>query len=231
MFGRDRSKVIREFYEVEVGPEEIALVHMDYSALLVKLRDKVLAFDVADLLGRKEVAEIRKLDYLLFTHDHYDHYNKEATLALYEAATPKIIAPDTIYDDIKGEIPVYKISGGESIAVDELKVTGIEGKHVGPIVLYLLEVGGVKLFHGGDSGYVPLREYRADVAFVPTGKPSPTASPNDAYQMVMDLEPSLIVPIHGAKSQHEDFKAKVERALPEARVLIVEKWKVEKATI
>jgi len=50
----------------------------------------------------------------------------------------------------------------------------------------LIEFDGFRIFHGSDSGFVESLknvEPRVHVAIVPTGDPSPTASPQDALEM------------------------------------------------
>ena len=39
------------------------------------------------------------------------------------------------------------------------------------------------MFHAGDSGYVQVKDYPSDLAFLPTGSPSPTASPEYALKL------------------------------------------------
>ena len=83
----------------------------------------------------------------------------------------------------------------------------------------------MSIFHGGDSGFVPLKGLKADVAFLPTGEPSPTASPTDALKMALDLNPKLVVTIHGSKAQNKQFQSLAGKELPEAKVYIPERWK------
>lgn len=73
--------------------------------------------------------------------------------------------------------------------------------------MFLLEVDGLRIFHGGDSGYSQsIKDLgRADVAFLPTGDPSPTASPEDAMKMALDLSPKLVVLFHGSPEEHASF--------------------------
>jgi len=84
----------------------------------------------------------------------------------------------------------------------------------------------VNIFHGGDSAYVPLRFFRAELAFVPAGDPSPTASPEDALKMAQDLRPKVIVGMHGSDSQYQKLAAIAKTALPDASVMIPQTMKV-----
>jgi L-ascorbate metabolism protein UlaG (beta-lactamase superfamily) len=60
------------------------------------------------------------------------------------------------------------------------------------------------------------------LAFLPTGDPSPTASPQDAFNMASDLKPSVVVAIHGSSSQSKDFENRIKGAMPNTTVIIPE---------
>lgn len=104
-----------------------------------------------------------------------------------------------------------KANAGEKRELDGFSFTSVAGIHRGPIVLFLVEAGGISIFHGGDSAYVPLGGLRADLALVPTGSPSPTASPRDALRMISDLGPKVVAMFHGSASQHIEFLSLVEK--------------------
>ncbi len=95
-----------------------------------------------------------------------------------------------------------------------------KGKHIGPIYLYHIKIGDIRIFHGGDSSYVSLKKFPSDVAFVPTGEPSPTCSPKKAFKMARDMKPQVAVAIHGSPSQHMKFKKKMEADLAATSVII-----------
>jgi L-ascorbate metabolism protein UlaG (beta-lactamase superfamily) len=105
-------------------------------------------------------------------------------------------------------------------------VTPVQGKHVGPIILFHIQVGNIGIFHGGDSAYVPLKNLKAGLAFLPAGDPSPTASPEDALKMALDLKPKIIVAVHGSDSQYQKLAAIAKTALPDASVIIPQTMKV-----
>ena len=81
---------------------------------------------------------------------------------------------------------------------------------------------GIAIFHGGDSGYVELKNYPSDVAFLPTGRMSPTASPENAYKMAVDLKPKQILPMHGSEKQKHQFEEKIRNGMSQSEVLMIE---------
>ena len=80
------------------------------------------------------------------------------------------------------------------------------------------------LFHGGDSGYVSLKEYPSQVAIVPVGRMSPTASPENAFKMVADLKPDVAISMHGSEKQKRQFEQKVKEAMPKTTVWAIEPY-------
>jgi len=67
---------------------------------------------------------------------------------------------------------------------------------------------------------VPVKDYPSDLAFLPTGNPSPTASPEAAFKMAADLKPSVIVAIHGSEAENKEFEQKIKQNMPNSSVII-----------
>jgi len=53
-------------------------------------------------------------------------------------------------------------------------------------------------------------ESRVHVAMVPAGDPSPTASPQVAFEMTQATNPYVVIPMHGSPEQMEEFSNLVE---------------------
>lgn len=80
-------------------------------------------------------------------------------------------------------------------------------------LVYLFEINGFRIFHGADSGFVnSLNEIDGDIhiSLVPTGDPSPSASPQSAYQMAKSTNPIVAYAMHGSESQNEEFVSLVQ---------------------
>lgn len=233
-FGKSKIDAIKQLYTLDLDENEVGVLYLGLSGVIIRVGDKTIALDISDMLGKKEAEALQKLDYLLYTHGHYDHYNLRSCMWVFEETNTRIIAESSVYRELRGRIPsdnLIEAKEGDTIKFDDFNISVIRGVHVGPIVLYLMDSKGIKVFHGGDSGYVPLRGYSADLAFIPTGKPSPTASPNDALRMSLDLKPRVIVPIHGAKSEHEEFERLIENNLPTAQLVIINEFEARKISL
>lgn len=200
---------------------EIHALYLGYSGIAIKTGGLGLLFDPANMVD-SEVLEFLmqcKPMIVLYTHDHYDHYNAEALKTLIRRLDCRVIVEPAMIGRLKGIVEagrLFPAEHGGIVEVEGVKVTGVKGRHVGPITLYHVEVSGVKVFHGGDSGYVELtRLSPVDLAILPCGTPSPTASPRDAYKMALDLKPKHVVAVHGSNTEMEEFRRLLAEGLPE----------------
>jgi len=209
-----------------MGNGKIELTYHGYSAVTIKTLNHTLIIDPSNLIGKETIEKIKSWNVktiILYTHDHYDHYHEETLKTLYSQLQCPIIVDPSMTMKTSRIIPREKIHPAThetKMKIFEAWITGIKGKHVGPITLYQIQVDGIGIFHGGDSAHVNLTKHRADIAITPTGEPSPTANPIDAYKMVIDLKPKIAIAIHGSKTQHQQFKNLVEKDMPTTKIII-----------
>jgi len=218
---------IKKLFASSPGKDEVALMYLGYSGIIVRTSKRVIIIDPADLLKDEEVKTLKGVDLLLFTHSHGDHYKPDVTLNIFKATNAPILAEPIVANDLKGKVPVNKLTAatpGKAYTFDEISVNTVQGIHRGPINLYQIKVGEVSMFHAGDSGYVQVKDYPSDLAFLPTGSPSPTASPEYALTMAMELKPSVAVAIHGSVDQSKEFEAKMKEKMPKTSVIIAEPY-------
>ncbi|MFI3175266.1 MAG: hypothetical protein R3Y53_08760 [Bacillota bacterium] len=129
--------------------------------------------------------ELGNVDYLLFTHSHYDHYYSPYFFEYMEHNTVKgLVLPDL--DDTNGLDEAWKLYGDKHIEIPEnTKVELEEGlfvsrfvvRHVGeqfhhlPVACFIVEMDGVKslFISDGDyhiADYEKVAELECDYAFV-----------------------------------------------------------------
>lgn len=156
-------------------------------------------------------------DVVVVTHDHYDHANVEGV-----AGSPMVLRgldSDGRWaevDETVGDVRIRTVGTWH----DEVR-----GAKRGRNSLVVLELGGLRVVHGGDLGHVLSEEQvRAvgpvDVLLMPAGGVY-TVSPTEARQVVRQLRPRrMVVPIH---FQTEPLTIQLEpveaflQGLPEAR--------------
>ena len=231
---KGKADSVRDLFSPALERSEAAFMYLGYSGVVLRMMGGTVAFDVADLLKGEEIRALESLDLLLFTHSHGDHYKSRETLEIFRATGAQIVAEPLVARDLRGKVPSDKLTAaepGRTYDIGDFKITAVRGVHRGPINLYHVKMGELSVFHGGDSGYVSVSEYPADLVFLPTGRPSPTASPEDALRMALDLKPKVAVAIHGSASQNSAFEKAVREKVPETTVVIPEPYKPKKVAL
>ncbi len=76
-----------------------------------------------------------------------------------------------------------------------------------------------------------MNQFKPDIAFVPTGQPSPTCSPEAAFKMIFDLSPGVAVTMHGTQIENNSFKKLVLEKRPSTNIIIPETDVVNTITI
>lgn len=229
------EKAFVELAKLKLGAGEIAFFLREYSTMAVRTGRHTFLIDPADFFAAEEVSALGKVNAILITHEHYDHFNDSATVELQKATGATVVCNPGAYAPLSGKIEKEKLKvleAGKTAEVGGIKVTALESVHPGskPLV-FLVESNGSRFFHGSDSGYPRnIEKYKgqARVAFVPVGTPSPTASVGDAVKMVKALGSEKAVPIHGSGGEASDFKQRIGEEMPRVQVVIPEPLKVYK---
>lgn len=225
---------VKDLFSMSLAENEVAILFLGYSGVIVRTFDEALAFDLADLIGFRDIQDIGKLDAIFYTHSHYDHYHSRIAEHLLKRTGAPLVIDRSMYNDVLKFAPKEKIHIGEpgkQISIGHLLVSSVRGKHVGPITLYHVKLKRFSMFHGADSAYVPLKDLPVDVALLPTGEPSPTASPEDALEMVKDLKPRVVAVFHGSEYQHDKLRKSLMKDMPQVQFIALEKKKISKFTI
>jgi len=224
MFRKSKADEIGKFFASPLQKNELAVFYLDVSGFIVRSLNQTVLIDPAGMLKDDEVAELKTVNLVLFTHDHMDHFSPGKTEDIFKATGAPVLAEAKVAGKLKGKIPADKLvsaENGKTYTLGGVNATAIQGIHRGPIILYQIKMDGVTLFHGGDSGYVSLKDYPSQVAIVPVGRMSPTASPENAYRMVADVKPDVAIAMHGSDKQKQQFEQKVKEAMPQTAVLIM----------
>ncbi len=223
MFRRSKAEEIGSFFALELSENQIAVIYFGASGILARTPKQTVLIDAAGFLKDDETAALKEINLLLFTHSHMDHFSAGKTLKLFKKTGAPVLAEAKVADKLKGSIPDEKLTSatsGQTYAYGDLTVKAVQGVHRGPIMLFQIKMGNLLVFHAGDSGYVPLKDYQSQIAFLPTGGMSPTASPENAFKMASELKPNLVVVMHGSKGQHQKFENLLKEKMPQTKVII-----------
>lgn len=146
---------------------------------------------------------------ILVTHGHFDHLGDAIELS--KTHQVPVYAP--------GETAIYCAGEGATASVMNIGgvlreedfafkiVTAIHSSSVGPERKYgghpagfLLNFGGFRVYHAGDTAYfdemsLVIRKHDLDLALLPIGGTT-TMDPTDAIDAVNLLKPTVVVPMH-----------------------------------
>jgi len=178
-------------------------------------------------------AESIKADFIFVTHNHGDHIGDTISIAKQTGATVYSVVEiaEQVIRPAGVKSAMGNIGGKQSTPFGSVKyVSAIHGSGIpgGLACGYLLEIGGKKIYHAGDTALTRdmelLAEENIDVALLPIGS-FYTMGPEDAARAVKMIKPKIAVPMHyntfpAIAQQPEYFKKLVEQD-SDCKVIII----------
>lgn len=182
------------------------------------------------------VTEGPKANYILVSHDHFDHFDDESISALSGDAT-KVIAsaaikktggvdvilepgvPAKLGDWMIHCVPAYNV--GKSFHQKESGGCGFFIEHTGVS-------GSVAIYHAGDTDWIPeMSELRGRVhiALLPIGG-TYTMNVDDAVKAVATIAPEVVIPMHynmldETRVSNEDLERFVDSSKTHCETIVV----------
>lgn len=202
--------VTTDTYEVDVFKTKSgkimtfhALVH---ASIRIQYDGKEIQIDPVTKLGNKTIdyASMPKADYLLVTHEHFDHFNKDAIKLLTGEQTRFITNQRCA--DMYGSGEVMK-NGDKLQITDDFTIEAVpaynytegrtqfhpKGRDNG----FILTIDGLRIYIAGDTEDIP--EMSAikdiDIAFLPCNQPY-TMTPEQLVKAARILKPKVLFPYH-----------------------------------
>jgi L-ascorbate metabolism protein UlaG (beta-lactamase superfamily) len=152
----------------------------------------------------KKSAELCGVDFVLISHNHWDHTDRRFLRALGED-TPVLVPRWAAWETkLLGAKKPLGMRVWEAKQLGSFKVTAVPALHVAITHGYVIECEGTSIYFAGDTYYSPpivqeiARRFPLDVAMIPvtTFRIPMTMSESSAVQAVRDLEPTVVIPIH-----------------------------------
>lgn len=163
------------------------------------------------------VKDIGRVDVLLLSHAHTDHFDLPTIKKAESAKTHVITAKNTSYllEGIEFA-SIKELQWRESTDISGVSIKAIEGQHWGARLPWqkgmdanslLISKNGANIFFGADTGYTSkiseqLRDVNIDLAIMGIAAYSPKsfeakhATPEQAWQMSEEMQAKWIAPMH-----------------------------------
>ena len=159
-------------------------------------------------------------DVILVTHAHKDHA-KEVTVNRLRRNDTLVVGPQRCIKNLGEDIKV--VEPGQEFSFEGIKIETVNAyntkkgnstrkvHHKGNGVGYLLTIEGKRIYHAGDTDFIPeMTELGSvDVALLPIGGTF-TMDLQEAVRAAKAINPKIVIPMHRNKANPLDFKKKIE---------------------
>ncbi len=211
----------------------LSVLWIGHASVLIQIHDKVFLTDpvftnTVGMLSRRLVesgvdpSSLRRVDYILISHTHFDHLNysslatlpKEARLIIPEGGAG--FTPDFGFRETR-ELKPWDSVGDEGVRIVAVPAHHFSGRYGFDISWnsgrgytgYIIQYRGKTIYFAGDTGYRDSlfahigQRFEIDVALLPIAPLEPRAfmsrvhlDPQHALQAFQELRAKLMIPIH-----------------------------------
>jgi len=201
----------KDIIKTSGGPIEITFI--GHGTLMFTFGDVVIHVD--PVARYADYSAMPKADIILVTHQHGDHYNKEA-IDLLSTSDTEIVVTEKVFEDLqKGTVmknwDKKNIKAIEVFAVPAYNLVnkrddGNPFHPKGEGNGYILTFAEIKVYIAGDSENFPeLDEFpKIDIAFLPMNLPY-TMTPEMVADAATRLKPSFLYPYHFGQTDTEEL--------------------------
>lgn len=186
--------------------------------------------------------ELEKADLVFITHAHQDHFSLIDLQKIVKNDTI-IIAPPDILREI--DIPAVRKLGVEPLkdyAVKGFKFQTIPAYNTHPEKLdfhpktnnwvgYIFELNGKKIYHAGDTDFIPemkkLKDLNLDVAMLPIGGKF-TMEVEEAANAANAIAAKITIPMHYRRlnlNNYQELEERFKKLVTDSKVEVLEKLK------
>ncbi len=152
----------------------IKIIHLAHACFLIENGKEKAIIDPSDNSFGYEIKD-EKVNYLLVSHEHWDHNNIQRIIIEDNIGSFKIDKIDSYHDNEKGNLR-------------------------GSNLIHIIEAEDTRICHLGDLGHILTEEQikligRIDVLLIPVGGVY-TIDYKQAVEVVNQLNPSIVIPMH-----------------------------------
>ena len=197
-------------YEIDVfqtkSGKTLRFYALTHASIRIQYDGKEIEIDPVTKLGNKTIdyASMPKAEYLLVTHEHFDHFNQEAIKLLTDDKTRFITNKRCA--DMFGSGEVMK--NGDKIQItDDFTIEAVPAYNItegrtqfhpkGRDNGYILTIDGLRIYIAGDTEDIPemANIKNIDIAFLPCNQPY-TMTTEQLVKAAKMIKPKVLFPYH-----------------------------------
>jgi L-ascorbate metabolism protein UlaG (beta-lactamase superfamily) len=183
--------------------------------------------------------ELEKADIIFVTHAHPDHLSPPDISMLLKEDTVVVATQDSLETLVISQ-EKFPVMPNNEYEARGFKFRTIPAYNTDPTrphkkdfnwVGYIFEINGVKIYHAGDTDYIPemdsLKEENLDVAFLPIGG-TYVMSPEEAVVAANAIAAKKTIPMHYKgllKERTEEGEEIFKKGVTNSEVVILEEFK------
>ena len=147
-----------------------------------------------------KISDTEIADIILVTHSHFDHFSPEDIRKLQDDDTVIIAPADCTIEQVK----ITSVQPGDSISVKGINVEAVPAYNINKDfhpkhklwVGYIIEISGIKIYHAGDTDFIPeMEKLHTNIALLPIGG-TYTMDIDDAIKAAKSIKPDIVIPMH-----------------------------------
>ena len=174
------------------------ITKLGHCCLLIETKGKRILTDPGSYTIEAH-SKLTDIDYILFTHEHQDHYHLESLKVILEKNPQALVYTNNSVSELldKEIIKHTSINNGDSISLGEVSVVGIGEKHAQmhssvPLSSNIGFFIDGRLWYPGDAFTDPKRE--VEILALPVSGPWMKIS--EAVDYALTLKPKIAFPVH-----------------------------------
>lgn len=201
--------------------KEVSFLFIKHASFVINYDNLSIQIDpVSKMEPATDYSTFPKADFIFVTHEHFDHFDKDAIAALTGEKTQVILNKNCaemlgsgtamsngetlkLRDDITVEaVPAYNTTPGREKFHPKGRDNG-----------YVLTLDGLRIYIAGDTEDIPEMEQLKDIdiAFLPCNQPY-TMTPEQLAHAATMIKPQVVYPYHFSDTPVDEMKKALEGA-------------------
>ena len=184
------------------GGNKFEIIFIKHASLIIKFDGKVIYIDPVSEYA--DFSLFPKADFILITHEHYDHFDKKAINEIKKDDTQIILNENSqkLLGYGKVMLNTNKLSISGNISIEAVPAYNITPEHLkfhpkGRDNGYILTIDNTRIYIAGDTeDILEMKNIKnIDIAFLPVNQPY-TMTVEQASKVAKIITPKILYPYH-----------------------------------